>query len=348
MTIEIDTSRALRTQDQLETLIRAVERAAPEDENRALEWKSGYPDLTTAHASFAIARAILGLANRPVDVAGATFEGVGYVLVGVEPGRLREQLVPDSAELLNALRRFTGHGFPLWDARSVAVEDSNILVITVEPPRPGDRIALLHRSYQSPRGQQTDEGTVFVRQPGATERASRADLDMLQDRLLSGTEADAQAAREAERYQEIRTLIADLVHSANQWASLMQIMVIMSAGEGWSRDSLAEWANSDSGRETGVHAQLISQNARKVRLLTSDEQLVSPVRIAAEKLANGAGAFRGIHGPGPSRDEQRKTAYAHINGVVRAFALVEEIAVDRLSQSLSERVGRTQSAAQRR
>ncbi|MGI5516114.1 hypothetical protein [Streptomyces sp. CA-106131] len=48
------------------------------------------------------------MANRPVSVAAAAFEGVGYVVIGAEPGALNGQLVPDSAELVNALRRYTG------------------------------------------------------------------------------------------------------------------------------------------------------------------------------------------------------------------------------------------------
>jgi hypothetical protein len=123
-------------------LLRAVYEAAPEDESRAVEWKSGYADLTSSEASFAIARAVLGLANRPVAVAATLFEGVGYVVVGVEPGSLNGQQVPDSAELLNAVHRYTGHGWPYWDGRTLALDGVNVLVVTVEPPHEGDRIAL--------------------------------------------------------------------------------------------------------------------------------------------------------------------------------------------------------------
>ncbi|MFK3672331.1 hypothetical protein ACI2IX_19365 [Leifsonia aquatica] len=138
MTFQIDSSRALRTHDQLVELVelvRAIASAAPEDESRAVEWKSSYKDLTAPDALFAIARAILGMANRPVTVAAAAFEGVGHVVVGAEPGRLVNQVAPDSAELLNALRRYTGHGAPLWDARSVLVNEVSVVVVTVEPPR---------------------------------------------------------------------------------------------------------------------------------------------------------------------------------------------------------------------
>lgn len=146
--LKIELSSALRPSDQVLSLVRAVYDAAPEDETRAVEWKSGYADLTSQEASFAISRAILGLANRPVAVAAASLEGVGYVLVGVEPGAMNGQPVPDSAELLNAVHRYTGHRWPHWDARTLVLNDVSVLVVVVEPPRKGDRIASLQKAYQ--------------------------------------------------------------------------------------------------------------------------------------------------------------------------------------------------------
>jgi hypothetical protein len=184
VTLRTDTARALRTHDQLVSLVRDVVAAAAADESRAIEWKSGYDDLRAPEAAFAIARAIIGLANRPVDVSASAFEGVGYVIIGAEPGSLAGQSVPDSAELLNALRRYTGHTLPLWDHRAVQLGDVSVLVITVEPPRPGDRIAVLQKSFQPLKGALVPEGTIFVRQPGATERELRLATNMFGVTLL--------------------------------------------------------------------------------------------------------------------------------------------------------------------
>jgi hypothetical protein len=339
VTLDIDTSHALRTHDQLVELVRAVERASLDDESRSVEWKSGYTDVTSTEASFAIARAILGLSNRPVDVSKATFEGGGYVLIGAEPNSLQGQAVPDSAELLNAVRRFTGHGRPLWDPRSVTVDGKNVLIITVEPPRTGDRIALLHKSFQPRKGPLVEEGTVFVRQPGATERASRADMEMLQDRLLSGSEADAVAARVADREEKMRHLVADMVHAANQWADTMQILVTMTGGDRWSQRDWVEWVNTDSGRAMATNAQLIGQNARQLRLLTNEQSLLEPLRKAQDLLANGASAFDGVHSRHPSHGADRSKAYAHINHVKQAFHAVEVAAVEILSAPPARRPG---------
>ncbi len=331
MTIEIDTSRSLRTHDQLVALVKAVESAGIEDESRALEWKSGYAKLGDVESSFAISRAILGLANRPVDVAHAQFEGTGYVLVGVEPGQISGQVVPDSAELLNALRRYTGHGRPLWDPRTVNVDGVSVLVVTVEPPRPGDRIALLNKSFQTTKGALVAEGTVFVRQPGATERASRADLEMLQDRLLSGTEFDAAAARAESRNAELRDLVADMVHAAGQWVESLQIFVMMSANDAWRQSDLTELINSDSGRALATNAQMVHQNARKIRLRTTHADILAALRQAMECFEAGSEAFTPLHSNRTSTSDERKAAYAQLGAVTRAFVALEGVATEALS-----------------
>lgn len=112
--------------------------------------EGGYSDLTSHEASFAISRAILGFANRMPSVAAAQFEGAAYIVVGAEPGSLLGQDVPDSAEVANAIGRYTGQGFPFWDGRTISVDGANVYVVTVEPPRDGDRIALLQKDHQAP------------------------------------------------------------------------------------------------------------------------------------------------------------------------------------------------------
>ncbi len=329
MALRIDASRALRTQSQLEILIHAVLGASSDDENRAVEWKSGYKNLTDTEPSFAIGRAILGLANRPVTVANTVFEGVGYVLVGVEPGSMNGQVVPDSAELLNAIRRFTGHGWPHWDPRSVVIDGRNVLVITVEPPRDGDRIALLRKAFQPAKGTAVAEGTVFVRQPGATERASRMEIEMLQDRLLAGTATQAEASRADQRDRELRGLIADMVHSAHQWVNTMEILVIATATDKWGQREWISWANSDSGTAMGTHAQTVHQNARKIRLLSHAPQLLEAVSAAEGTLGDSA-HWDAIHKGGTS-GEERSAAYRQLGKVKRLFDAVEAIGISLLT-----------------
>ena len=331
VTLDIDPTRAARSLQQVRSLVRAVYGAAPEDESRAIEWKSNYADLTSTEASFAIGRAILGLANRPVTVAAASFEGVGYVLVGVEPGLLIGQQVPDSAELLNAVHRYTGHGWPHWDARTVDVDDVSVLVITVEPPRGGDRIALLHKSYQGQRGQQVQEGTIFVRQPGATERASRTEIEMLQDRLLSGSDTEGAASRESLRRAELRETVSDLVQAGNSWSEIMEILIISTASGQWKQRDWVEWANSDSGRAMTANVQLFDRSVRRLRLTSGEERLVLPAQAAQASMKKGE-VFDVLHSGG-STGEGRVLAYRELNTLRAALLTLEQNAVNLLATS---------------
>lgn len=330
MALTIDNSRALRTPAQLLALARAVHEASPEDESRCIEWKSAYDDITSASASFAVGRAILGLANRAVAVAGSAFEGVGYVLVGVEPGAVAGQKVPDSAELFNAVQRYTGHGRPYWDAHTVELHGESILVIVVEPPRDGDRIWLLQKGYQAPKGTLVPEGTIFVRQVEATERASRIELDMLQDRLLSGSEAEAAALREATQKSELRELIADLVHAGKRWTDTAQILLITSASTSWTKNDMAEWVNTDSGREMTADAQVIKRNVRKIRLSTVNPLLVGPA-LDAQQCFEGGKIFDPVHRDGPSEADDRVVSYQSINAMKAALDALESNAIELLA-----------------
>lgn len=327
--LNVDTTRALRSPDQVLSLIRAVYDAAPEDESRAVEWKSGYSDLTSPEASFAIGRAILGFANRPVAVAAASFEGTGYVLVGVEPGSLSGQQVPDSADLLNAIYRYTGHGWPYWDARTLTFDGVSVLVVTVEPPHEGDRIALLQKSYQAVKGPMVPEGTIFVRQPGATGRASRIELEMLQDRLLSGSEAEGAASREATRKSELREIVADLVQAGNLWADTMQILVMATSSGEWKQSDWVEWVNTDSGRGMTESGRLVDRNIRKLRLRTDEESFISPALEVQQRIKNGA-AFEVVHAAARSGKDDRVPAYREINAIKSALAKLELNAISLL------------------
>ncbi|PPF32645.1 hypothetical protein C5E05_19260 [Pseudoclavibacter sp. AY1H1] len=251
------------------------------DESRSIEWKSGYANILSADASFAIARAILGLANRPVDVAASAFEGVGYVVVGAEPGTLLGQVVPDSAEVLNALRRYTGHGSPLWDQRLVDVEGTEVLVITVEPPRVGDRIALLQKGFQPAKGPLIAEGTIFVRQPGATERGSRSEIEMLQDRLLAGANT-AERERVSKRNEQIRDAVVECVAAAHRWSRAIEIMVLMTYKRAWQARDWEEWVETDTGRAMAADQKLLTDSARRLRLLVSDETFLSTLKYAID------------------------------------------------------------------
>lgn len=184
MALNIDTSTPLRGVSDLIRLVEAIHRAAPNDESRAIEWKSTL-DLGSKHGCFHVARAILGFANRMPDAAAMEFNGLGYILVGVEPGNVAGITSIDNARLYSQIVPYVGEDGPRWTAVEVPYDDNVVLVVTVEAPRPGDPIHVLCKEGPpNGAGKTAPEGTVFVRRPGETARANKQEMDLLQQRLL--------------------------------------------------------------------------------------------------------------------------------------------------------------------
>lgn len=182
MSIDLDLTRALRGLDGLRGLVHAIVAAHPSDESDWIEWKTDV-DLGDKAGCFLVAKAILGMANRPVEVAARTCGGFGYIAVGVEPGNLVGVQVPDPADWIGRVEHYVkGDAMPVWDWTIVPVEDVSVLLITVDPPQNGDPMWPLRREFQTSRS-----GTLYVRKPGKTEPAVAEDVDGLQRRLLAGS-----------------------------------------------------------------------------------------------------------------------------------------------------------------
>lgn len=169
----------MRGHSALRQLVEAVVAADEHDESDWVEWK-GQLDLTAKPGCFHIARAVLGMANRDPERAATTCGGLSYVIAGAEPGQLRGLITVDPARLGQLVELYLGSDGPAWTASYIEVGSSTVLVVTVEPPRPGDRIHTLRREFED-----YLNGTIFIRRPGRTVRADAAELDMLQKRLLA-------------------------------------------------------------------------------------------------------------------------------------------------------------------
>jgi hypothetical protein len=187
MAISIDTSQALRRPADLRQLVEAVVAALPADEAEWVEWKGSLP-LDAAEGWFSISKQILGFANRWPERAARFLGGNGYLIVGAQPGTTVAGVTPvDVAKLDDWLRAYLGEDGPVWAPTYVTVAGKHVLVVVVEAPRWGDRICVLRKSYQPiEKGQGAPKGTVFVRRQASTERATDAEMDMLQERLLRG------------------------------------------------------------------------------------------------------------------------------------------------------------------
>ncbi len=176
--LNIDTTTAIRRPADQQALVQAVLAADPTDETAWLEWKSRV-DLAQAEGRFTVAKGILGLANRHPDHAARTMEGCGYLLVGVEPSNLVGLARVDGADLDNQLRQFLGQKGPQWSPTWIPVNGTHVLLVTVDPPRWGDPIHVLHRDYG-----RWYAGTVFVRRGSSTVPANPVEMAELQDRVV--------------------------------------------------------------------------------------------------------------------------------------------------------------------
>lgn len=181
--IDLDTRAAIRHPD-LGRVVQAVVEADAHDEADWIEWKS-HLDLSTKQGCFPIARTILGMANRMPGTAALVCEGLGYIVVGAEPGNLLGVVSVDPADLDQIFEPWLGgvEG-PRYMTTYVLIEGKKVLVVVVEAPKNGDPIYTLRKEFQGGR-----DGDVFVRKSGRTERANSADLKALTGRAAAGSAA---------------------------------------------------------------------------------------------------------------------------------------------------------------
>jgi hypothetical protein len=170
MALDIDTNQAFLSVALRRTLVAAV-RDAPEHEGEPdwVEWKSTV-DLREKRWMAEIARHVLRFANRDPERAQRAAEGFGYLLLGVEPGNLCGVSPIDSAQLESGTSPYLGRDGPQMSTEYVELEGTPVLVITVRPPRAGDRIFSLEKAFQQdePGGIHVHypNGAVFVRREG--------------------------------------------------------------------------------------------------------------------------------------------------------------------------------------
>lgn len=163
--------------EQLQSLAREIRDDSVSSETDWLEWKSAL-DLAKAKARFQLSKQILGMANRDPGLARRNRGGYGYVLVGVEPNAARGTGQFDPAELHDWIDPYIGATGPAWQPRYIQVDDTTILAIEVEPPRYGDSIHTLKKTYDRYRA-----GTIFVRKNGKTHPAEPEDIKKLEQRV---------------------------------------------------------------------------------------------------------------------------------------------------------------------
>lgn len=165
-------------------LLAAIENANKGDETEWIEFKANL-DLTKKVHRPVAAKTIVAFANRDPLRAARYLEGRALLVVGLEPGNVVGTAVIDPADLHNYLQPYLASTQPCWDHQYLTYKGADVLVITVDPPRPGDPIHCI-----STEGEGVRDGDVYIRKVGQSAKATSADLAMLTRRLLAnaGTE----------------------------------------------------------------------------------------------------------------------------------------------------------------
>lgn len=175
--LHIDVNRAFRTHQRRTELAEAIYEADLGIRGTHwLEWR-GALDLESDAGRFAAARSIIAFANRDPAAAARDCRGQAYLLVGVEPGRVKGVGVQDCAVTREQLGRFVDG--PYWEIDYVDVGPTIVMVITVAAPQRGDPIHSLAADYEGIRS-----GTVFYRGAAGSAPATHRELGELQDRLM--------------------------------------------------------------------------------------------------------------------------------------------------------------------
>lgn len=176
--------------------MRWVYEAAEATEADWIEWKSEH-DLSEKRYAASAARHILGFSNRNPDRALRNAQGLGYLLIGVEPGRLigvPEMWDPEKIE--SWLSPYVGDGVA-WEPAYVEIDGRHVLFLTVEAPNWGDPPHPFRKEASDEHGKTIREGWVYIRRPGKTEQVNAAEHDQLIERAR-GRQSGLKLALEAE------------------------------------------------------------------------------------------------------------------------------------------------------
>jgi hypothetical protein len=217
VTLNVDASVAFRTPQALADLVSAV--IAASDESDWIEWKRTF-DLRTKETWATISRHILGMANRRTVQAEQHAQGCSYIVVGAEPGDCPGVDGIDPADLGRGLESYLGADGPRWGLQYVQHDNQTVLIVTVEPPRSGDRIFTLRKDFGQYRG-----GAVFVRGPGRTDLAGPDDIRVLEERFATGAASSAKHEQLIRDLRDVGNLVERIASLAdepaqNRWFGL--------------------------------------------------------------------------------------------------------------------------------
>jgi hypothetical protein len=294
---EIVTTKPFRSVPRLVELVRYVVATSPDNESDWLEWKCGL-DMTKAAGRFAIAKQIIGFANRDPRRAATHAGGCAFMVLGAEPQNMPGQPGMDPANLDAAIRPYVGADGPGWLPHTVNVSGTDVVVITVEPPRWGDPIHSLHKEYWAEDGTGgAKNGEVFIRRPGGTHPASSAELQMLQRRLVN---------RPAEGPEVVVQSVGEPIPRVDLSDDAVGVWLAEERKRLLAPMEMAERERIAKERPVAVKRSL---SAQERRLYGATLPALEELRRSAKGMASLQASFRDVLGPSQLAEDRTPDTY---------------------------------------
>lgn len=186
MSHSLDRTLPLSVQDHPK-LFRVISEGILGDETDAIELKSEW-DLSDKKKIGAIARLILGFANRDPAVAGKYFGGA-YLVLGIDTHRAEGVKKADGATVSMQIQSYLGTRGPQIVLDYGRFNEIDIAVITMLPVPRAAHIYALEKEFTYFSGSKEGlwrNGTIFVRSGTSTEVATAEDIRRLERRLIGG------------------------------------------------------------------------------------------------------------------------------------------------------------------
>lgn len=169
-------------------LFKAISEGILGDETDAMELKSEW-DLSDKKKVGALARLILGFANRDPAVAARYFGGEAYLVLGIDTNRAEGVVKADGAAVSMQIQSYLGTRGPQIVLDYDRFGEVDVAVITMlAVPRAAHIYALEKEftDYSGPKERLWRNGTIFVRSGTSTEVATAEDIRRLERRLIGG------------------------------------------------------------------------------------------------------------------------------------------------------------------
>lgn len=175
---ELNLTRLPMGQRGWATFIEAVSDSDDRVERHFLELKSQI-DLSIAGGGAKVAKFVLGAANRDPELAVKRFDGYALMVLGVSQGSVTGVPFFEAKDLENTVKKYIGDDGPRWDFERVRVDqDHDVVVIKVDPPRPGDPVYTCYKDGP----ENLRNGGIYIRLDGQTREARGGEVRALLER----------------------------------------------------------------------------------------------------------------------------------------------------------------------